>query len=532
MDISEAAGGTGSRPILPDGGPAAPTMKSFLNACGLREPLRIVVDGPTGAGPRTLPQPFAVIGRDNRADLILDDERVSRRHVYLQAVVGHVFWLDLETRTGTCDETGTRKSGWLTASGLLEIGPFVIRRAPGPDPALVPSNRPGESPLAVRAFSHEPLPEVSLEFLNGPSQATVWPMNRVMSLIGSAQGCKFRLTDPSVSPFHASLLRTAEGLWVVDLRGGRSITVNGEPVRFQPLTNGDVLGIGRYRIQIRCRESREGAAGLPARRAAGDLARRSAALTPALTGSSPAFAGPLLPMPAMPMPPAPMPGVASATGVEMVPSDAAPGRFHPEVSESVLVPLVNQFSMMQQQMFDQFQQAMGMLLQMFGTMHREQMDVIREELDRLHDLTRELQELKEELARNPRGAPPSPATAPASSPAARPAAPALEIPIPPPRPAAPSSPPRPAQSAAAAAPETIAARSASPASPTPRPAAATTSPEAPRPDQPAPGQTGPGVQGPAPGQDTVAWIHQRIMTIQRERETRWQKILKLLPGVS
>ena len=26
------------------------------------------------------------------------------------------------------------------------------------------------------------------------------------------------------------------------------------------------------------------------------------------------------------------------------------------------------------------------------------------------------------------------------------------------------------------------------------------------------------------------WLHQRIMTLQRERETRWQKILKLLPG--
>jgi hypothetical protein len=39
---------------------------------------------------------------------------------------------------------------------------------------------------------------------------------------------------------------------------------------------------------------------------------------------------------------------------------------------------------------------------------------------------------------------------------------------------------------------------------------------------------------PAPNseRDSVAWLHQRIMTLQQERETRWQKILKLLPGVS
>ena len=42
----------------------------------------------------------------------------------------------------------------------------------------------------------------------------------------------------------------------------------------------------------------------------------------------------------------------------------------------MLVPLVNQFGLMQQQMFDQFQQAMAMMVQMFGTMHRDQMEVI------------------------------------------------------------------------------------------------------------------------------------------------------------
>ena len=64
----------------------------------------------------------------------------------------------------------------------------------------------------------------------------------------------------------------------------------------------------------------------------------------------------------------------------------------------MLVPLVNQFGLIQQQMFDQFQQAMAMMLQMFGTMHREQMEVIRRELDQLHELTEEFHSLKNELA--------------------------------------------------------------------------------------------------------------------------------------
>ena len=72
------------------------------------------------------------------------------------------------------------------------------------------------------------------------------------------------------------------------------------------------------------------------------------------------------------------------------------------LTESVLVPLVNQFGLMQQQMFDQFQQAMAMMVQMFGTMHRDQMEVIRAELDRLHELTEEFHALKDELANRTR----------------------------------------------------------------------------------------------------------------------------------
>ena len=54
-------------------------------------------------------------------------------------------------------------------------------------------------------------------------------------------------------------------------------------------------------------------------------------------------------------------------------------------------------------MFDQFQQAMAMMLQMFGTMHREQMEVIREELDQLHDLTEEFHSLKKRIGQSDAG---------------------------------------------------------------------------------------------------------------------------------
>ena len=236
----------------------------------------------------------------------------------------------------------------------------------------------------------------------------------------------------------------------------------------------------------------------------------------------------------MPMPPPPIPVVASATSVELVSSDAAlPGRFQPEVGESVLVPLVNQFSMMQQQMFDQFQQAMGMLVQMFGKMHREQMEVIREELDRLHDLSRELQELKDELAKSS-GASPSQSDLAAAPAAAAPiaacrrarhraAAPAAEastdrrpVEVPAAWAVARRPPPGPARHPAVSDPRRRPVRGQRrPIGPAP---AAPSPPMAPCPDQSRPGVGSPvaphGPGPPAADQDAVRWFHQRIMTIQ------------------
>ena len=428
------------------------------------------------------------------------------------------------------------------------------------------------------SYGRDPLPEVTLEFLNGRSKATRWPMHRVLSMIGSARGCKFRLPDRSVAAFHASLLRTPTGLWVVDLRGDQRISVNAVPVRASELVDGDELGVGRYRIRVQIRERGEGFDGGGSDPAA--LEQSTGGLAWQVGGGREQAALPFGGRAARTIMAARPPGMpqgqelslpnslaASSSGMEIVGSDAALAgtMAQPEISHSVLVPLMNQFSLMQQQMFDQFQQAMGMLVQMFGTMHREQMEVIREELDRLHQLSKELQELKDELASSPRRSPPradevvaeigevsaesaitpvdrpSAVTPPSVAPPTRPQSSVIQPP--PSKPAWPPPPIITPPSTTAAAPGSQAA----PAAPELRgfdgsaslrpPPLRSDSPVIPRLDQPRPGTvsspiTPEGSGSANPEQDAVAWIHHRIMTIQRERETRWQKILKLLPGAS
>ena len=59
--------------------------------------------------------------------------------------------------------------------------------------------------------------------------------------------------------------------------------------------------------------------------------------------------------------------------------------------------LLDQFAVMQQQTSDQFQNALVMLAQMFGAMHRDHMDQVRGELDQVRRLTEEIRALREDV---------------------------------------------------------------------------------------------------------------------------------------
>ena len=187
--------------------------------------------------------------------------------------------------------------------------------------------------------------------------------------------------------------------------------------------------------------------------------------------------------------------------------------------------LVNQFGMMQQQMMDQFQQTVSMLVQMFGSMHRDQMDLIREELDQLRDLTKEFQTHEGRVGRASLGR-----TDPANSPEL-PAAPGvprrrlwLRGPVCGNRRGIPSR--RRRNSSRSGVLRTV-PRPIGPKGSGARHLLLRDSSIS-----PSPADLDPGEESHDADRDVIVWLHQRMMTLQQQRETRWQKILKLLPGLS
>lgn len=438
---------------------ATGSLESFRTAVGALSPVEVILEGPESGERvvRTLDQPFALVGRDSRADLQLDDWHVSRRHTFLQVLDGHWFAIDLQSQTGTHWSTGAQRSGWVNAAHGIQIGPYRLRAA------RVPETLPTiQDPLNERVPELLFLPRVTLDFLAGGVQQSSWRMNRQLALIGQAPDCKVRLVAPNVSKFHAVLVWTRVGLWAVDLCGRNGIRVNNRSVRVALLQQGELLEVGQFVIRIRYE-----APPIPPeapRHPAAEAAHSGERNGNATSGLSSLMLA------------EPRPVVLLATDSSQ--SEAA-------VVERLLVPLVNEFRLMQQQMFDQFQQAMTSMFNMFTSMHREQSDLIRNELDRLHQLTQELHELQAQLAQLPPRE-----------------APAMERPVatPPPRPvpAAPELPPR---------HEPQANGTPSPIPPLPR-----QTEDVGNPDQ------------------IHAWLTHRMASIQRERQSSWQKIMNFLLG--
>jgi hypothetical protein len=143
--------------------------------------------------------------------------------------------------------------------------------------------------------------------------------------------------------------------------------------------------------------------------------------------------------------------------------------------------LVHQFGMMQQQMFDQFHHTMMMMFEGFAALHREQSGALREEFERVRQLSEEIEKLRAETARLAEAAarPPERPTLAANG-HSKPAGP-------------------PSQSQPIGRDEPI--RRANPPS-------------------------------PEPGADIHAQLCLRLATIENERQNRWQKILGMMSSRS
>ena len=321
-------------------------MESFWESCGARGPLTIEVegDGDSTGTRHVFDRPFLLIGSGPRSDLLLGHRDVSRRHAYLQVIAGRPFCVDLDSRTGTLVDGGTAAGGWVAPDVPIRIGPYRVRATIGGLAEGV-GRAIETNPLSSRGAGPRPRTRSTLE-VESPGEPRSISIARTMSLIGGAGRCKIRLATPETSRFLGVLLRTPGGTWAVDLRSSSSLSVNGVCLGYSRLEAGDEIRLGPLVARLGEPSGSRGRDQLPSTR------------------------------------------TASVEGPAMV------GTLDPSACD--LREFLEQVVDAQQYSGEQFRQAVLMMTRLLGSMHRETIDLVREELEQVRNLVGELKALQED----------------------------------------------------------------------------------------------------------------------------------------
>ena len=221
-------------------------------ASGQIEPMRLVVSNAQGqvVQEQEITNPFAVIGRGSNCDLVIQEEVVAYRHVYLQVFANRIACLDLMSTNGT-QIAPPAPSHWITSAHKFRVGTHWVQLEG--DQWVADQAVP--SPLEFktrddRRAEYGVLPKAELGLLNTSAKGRLWPINRVVTLIGRDENCRITIPDERISRVHCSLLLLPSGLWVIDLLGKGGIKVNGQPVRCSALPEGSQLQIGDYLVAV------------------------------------------------------------------------------------------------------------------------------------------------------------------------------------------------------------------------------------------------------------------------------------------
>jgi pSer/pThr/pTyr-binding forkhead associated (FHA) protein len=379
-------------------------MRIFLEACGLSTPLTLECDDP-GMPPdasihhdHTLP--FLIVGRDPGSDFHLNDSLISRRHAYLQVIAGGLFCFDLGSRSRIQWDgaDGPATQGWLEQEHFLWLGGYRLRWRGRV--AECAQNAQRVDPLAPEPIDRAgpvPLPEAALELpIRMGASLSRWTIGSRLSLIGRSDECQLVLTDNSISTYHASLVRTPLGIWVVDFLSREGVWVNGVRVRWAWLDDGDTLRIGRFTFIFRYES-------LPDRVSRIDVPLDAGAFLTAFpvatTNQSAALPAELTKLLELPL------NQAARTRAQIAlysptaaPLDVAPRRRDElnRIADFGGGPPAGWDQHFQ--FLEMVHSEMMLMVRMFMTMHREQLGSIRDELGRVQQLTRELEILQAKLS--------------------------------------------------------------------------------------------------------------------------------------
>lgn len=172
----------------------------------------------------------AWFGKQPACDFVLRDEGVSRVHFSIVKRGEDYVLVDNKSTNGTFVNRLRTQAVTLRPGYVISAGACIMQVRP------------------VAATSFRFVVEKAVDQAGGQREAQVFPQNKI--LLGRKSLCQVHLNSPGVSPVHAELELTSDGLWLTDQSSGAGVHVNGQRVLRQRLADKDRIAIRPYLIAV------------------------------------------------------------------------------------------------------------------------------------------------------------------------------------------------------------------------------------------------------------------------------------------
>jgi pSer/pThr/pTyr-binding forkhead associated (FHA) protein len=211
-------------------------------------------------GPQELP---ILIGRDEEAQIRIDNVIVSRRHAAIGAVAGRFVIVDLESENGFGINGSDRVTCAVLSSGdRIEMGKYTIivgiellkglqdseRRRPPLGGQQIEATMAVDK-RSMKGMTAGERARCSLEMQKPHVRTT--PLLATHTWLGRAGVCDIILKGFGIAPRQALLYREDDTMRICDLTMKGKVKVNGKGVDDVPLSRGDRITIGKAEFEYR-----------------------------------------------------------------------------------------------------------------------------------------------------------------------------------------------------------------------------------------------------------------------------------------
>jgi pSer/pThr/pTyr-binding forkhead associated (FHA) protein len=217
--------------------------EEFSRCCGVPSGLRLLVES-RGRPAESFhsKSPLALIGHDPRCQLRLEEQSADAKHAVILALSGQYLVCDLGSQSGTWHGGQRIQAEWLPPGEAIRCGDAEIQ--------LESEFTQSDAAASVFEDDQDSGAATFLRFPRRRERDVIYPVKRRAVLFGRDPRCKIQLTSRSVSRFHAMLVRTHSGVWVVDLTSREGTWLNGNRVMCAPVAEGAEIRFGRVRAQV------------------------------------------------------------------------------------------------------------------------------------------------------------------------------------------------------------------------------------------------------------------------------------------